>query len=522
MDTARAPDSETGEPSDAPAPPAPALPAALSFGRKVRSAARWSLINTVVMRLGNFATGIVLARFALGPAEWGVYGIAQTVLLVLLSANELGVGLAIVRWEGDARRFAPTVLTLSALSSGLLYVALFAAAPTVAGLLGSPDAAGVLRVMCLCVVIDGVAQVPGGFLTREFAQGKRMIIDGLNFGLSTSVTLLLAFEGWGAMSFAWGAVAGNVVTLIGCWLAAPGTLKFGWDPEQARALLRFGLPLAGASMLALAVVNVDTMAVGATLGNVSLGFYVLAFNMSGWPVRIISEAARRVSFAGFSRLADTPQALAQGFSRALGVLMTATVPVCVLLAGFAGPAIELIYGSHWAPAAAALPWLMALGLIRIGSELAYDCLVAIGQRRSLFLVQGLWLAALIPVLLVAARLNGIVGVSQAHVLVAGGMVVPVFLIALSRGGIGVGRIARACAWPFLGGAVMAAIILGLERRFGDGRLALLAIGTIALAAYTVCVLPSRDFLRGVSGGDRPLLGRHRASAPVRTTQGDMR
>jgi hypothetical protein len=210
------------------------------------------------MRLGNFATGILLARFALGPAEWGVYGIAQTVLLVLLSANELGVGLAIVRWEGDARRFAPTVLTLSALSSGLLYVALFAAAPTVAGLLGSPDAAGVLRVMCLCVVIDGVAQVPAGFLTREFAQGKRMIVDALNFVVSTSVTLLLAFEGWGAMSFAWGAVAGNVVTLIGCSLAAPGTLKFGWDPDQARALLRLGLPLAGASMLALAVVNVDT------------------------------------------------------------------------------------------------------------------------------------------------------------------------------------------------------------------------------------------------------------------------
>ncbi|MFI5675709.1 lipopolysaccharide biosynthesis protein [Streptomyces cellulosae] len=521
MDIARAPASETGETSEAPTPPAPSAlvpPASPSLGRKVRSAARWSLINTVVMRLGNFATGIVLARFALGPAEWGVYGIAQTVLLVLLSANELGVGLAIVRWEGDARRFAPTVLTLSTLSSGLLYVALFAAAPTVAGLLGSPDAAGVLRVMCLCVVIDGVAQVPGGFLTREFAQGKRMIIDGLNFVLSTAVTLLLAFEGWGAMSFAWGAVAGNVVTLIGCGLAAPGALKFGWDPGQARALLRFGLPLAGASMLALAVVNVDTMVVGATLGNVSLGFYVLAFNISGWPVRIISEAARRVSFAGFSRLADSPQALAQGFSRALGVLITATVPLCVLLAGLAGPAIQLIYGSHWGPAAAALPWLMALGLIRIGSELAYDCLVAIGQRRSLFLVQGLWLAALIPVLLVAARLNGIVGVSQAHVLVAGGMVVPVFLFALSRGGIGVGRIARACAWPFLGGAVMTAIILGLESPLGDGRLALLAIATIALAGYAVCVLPSRDFLRGVESHR----GRHRSSAPVRSPQQDTR
>ncbi|WP_030715016.1 oligosaccharide flippase family protein, partial [Streptomyces sp. NRRL S-237] len=472
--------------------PAPAP----SLGRKVGSAARWSLINTVVMRLGNFATGIVLARFFLGPEAWGVYGIAQTVLLVLLSANELGVSLAIVRWEGDPRRFAPTVLTLSAASSCLLYAVLFAVAPAVAGVLGSPEASGVLRVMCLCVVLDGLSQVPAGFLTREFAQGRRMAVDGLNFVLSTAVTLLLAVDGWGAMSFAWGSVVGNVAALIGCCLAAPGTLRFGWDREQARALLRFGLPLAGASMLALGVVNVDTMVVGSALDPLALGFYVLAFNISGWPVRIISEAARRVSFAGFSRLADSPQALAAGFARALGVVMAGTVPICVLLAALAAPVVELIYGERWLPAARALPWLMALGLVRIGCELAYDCLVAIGHRRSLIGVQGLWLIILIPALVIGARTGGIVGVAQGHVLVAGVVVVPVFLLALHRGGIRLGTVARACAWPLLGGAVMAAVLLLLERYLGDGVLALLATGAAGTLCYVLCVLPGRALLKG--------------------------
>ncbi|MFJ7590985.1 oligosaccharide flippase family protein [Streptomyces sp. NPDC097617] len=470
--------------------------AAPSLGRKVGSAAKWSLINTVVMRLGNFATGIILARFFLGPEAWGVYGIAQTVLLVLLSANELGVSLAIVRWEGDPRRFAPTVLTLSAASSCLLYAVLFAVAPAVAGVLGSPEASGVLRVMCLCVVLDGLSQVPAGFLTREFAQGRRMAVDGLNFVLSTAVTLLLAVQGWGAMSFAWGSVVGNVAALIGCCLAAPGTLKFGWDREQARALLRFGLPLAGASMLALGVVNVDTMVVGSALDPLALGFYVLAFNISGWPVRIISEAARRVSFAGFSRLADSPQALAAGFSRALGVVMAGTVPICVLLAALAAPVVELVYGERWLPAARALPWLMALGLVRIGCELAYDCLVAIGRRRSLIGVQGLWLIILIPVLVIGARTGGIVGVAQGHVLVAGAVVVPVFLLALAKGGIRLGTVARACAWPLLGGAVMAAVVLLLDRYLGDSVLALLATGAGGTLCYVLCVLPGRALLKG--------------------------
>ncbi|WP_329129647.1 oligosaccharide flippase family protein [Streptomyces sp. NBC_01476] len=497
-DSSPPPVRDPASPATAPAAVPAAPPAVPSLGRKVRSAARWSLINTVVMRLGNFVTGILLARFALGPSAWGVYGIAQTVLLVLLAANELGVGLAIIRWDGDARRFSPTVLTLSAASSTALYAVLYAAAPAVASAVGSPDAAGVLRVMCLCVILDGIAQVPAGFLTREFAQGRRMVIDAVNFVISTGITLLLAFDGMGAMSFAWGSVAGNVAALIGFCLAAPGTLRFGWDPRQARALLRFGVPLAGASLLALCVVNLDTLVVGSTLGSVSLGFYVLAFNISGWPVRIISEAARRVSFAGFSRLADSPQALARGFSRALGVLVTGTVPLCVLLGGLATPVVQLIYGSRWVPAARALPWLMALGLIRIGCELAYDCLVAVGRRRSLVGVQALWLLALLPVLVLAARTHGIVGVSQGHVLVAGGIVVPVFLLALSRAGISVRWIARACAWPFLGGAVMAVTILGLEWQFGDSRPALVATGSAALALYALCVLPSRHFLRGTA------------------------
>ncbi|MFE4636816.1 oligosaccharide flippase family protein [Streptomyces sp. NPDC056773] len=486
-------DAGTGTGTDTQDPPETA-----SLGRKVGSAARWSLVNTVVMRLGNFAMGIVLARFFLGPEAWGVYGIAQTVLLVLFSASELGVTLAIVRWEGDPRRFAPTVLTLSVASSCVLYAVLFAFAPAVADSLGAPEASGVLRVMCLVLILGGLAQVPLGFLTRAFAQGRRMAVDAVNFVLSTAVTLLLAGQGWGAMSFAWGAVAGSSGALVACCLAAPGNLRFGWDREQARALLRFGLPLAGASLLALAVANVPPMVVGSTLDPVALGFYVLAFNISGWPVRIVSEAARRVSFAGFSRLAESPKALAGGFGRALGVLVTATVPLCVLLGGLAGPIVELLYGERWGPAARALPWLMALGLIRIGCELAYDCLVAMGRGRSLIAIQGLWLLLLVPVLVAGSRTGGIAGVAQAQVLVAAVAVVPLHLIALRRGGVRPGIVVRACAWPFLGGAVMAGAVLGLERLLGDGVLALLATAAGATLCYAVCVLPSLGFLRGTA------------------------
>ena len=82
----------------------------------------------------------MLARTVFGPKVYGLYAVSQIVLAVLLSANELGVSAAIIRWEGDIRSFARTVFTLSMATSTALYLALYVTAPSVARLLGSPDA----------------------------------------------------------------------------------------------------------------------------------------------------------------------------------------------------------------------------------------------------------------------------------------------------------------------------------------------------------------------------------------------
>lgn len=465
----------------------------------VRRGVRWSLVNTVVIRIGNFLTGVVLARGLLGPRDWGLYAIGLAALAVLLAANEMGVSLAIVRWEGDVRRFAPTVLTLSTASSTVLYAVLFFVAPEAARLLGSGDATGVLRVLGLSVIIDGISCVPAGVLNRTFAQQRRMWIDAANFVVGSGLTIGLAAAGIGAMSFAWGSVAGNVVGLVGCAVCAPGYLRPGWDRAQAAALIRFGAPLAGASLLVLCMLNVDSVVVGATLGPVALGLYQLAFNMSGWPVRAVSEVARRVSFAGFSRLAETGR-IARGFENSLNLLMAAAMPPCVLLLTLAKPAISFVYGPEWTAASGALSFLAMLGVLRVAFELAYDCLVAAGRQRALILVQGWWLVALIPALIVAARLRGIAGVGAGHILVAGPLVTPCFLWALSRAGIAPRVVLRACWRPVLGGAAMAAVSLAVDRLSGLSGTPVLFLASVpALAVYAVIIWPAVARMRGRRG-----------------------
>jgi O-antigen/teichoic acid export membrane protein len=473
------------------------------LNRRVASAARWSLVNTLVLRIGTFAFGIVLARFFFGPYVWGLYAVGLLVLSMLLSLNEMGVSLALVRWEGDIRRFAPTVLTISTVSSTAFYILLYVTAPTVARLLGSADATTMLRVLCLSVIIDGIACVPMAKLTRDFRQRARTVVEIVNFVINTGVTVTCAALGLGAMSFAWGSLAGNLVALAAFAACAPGFLRFGWDGAEARRLLMFGLPLAGASLLTLGIVNVDSIVVGSVLGPAALGIYAMAFNMSSWPARMVSETARRVAFAGFSRLADSPTAFADGFVRAYGLLIAAAIPICVLLGVLAEPIIAFVYGSQWVAAAVPLQFLAALGLIRVAVDLAYDGLAA-RVRKTLMVMQGVWLVTLAPVLLVFAHLFGVKGVAAGHVVVAGLVVAPVFLVVLHRLGISVRQLARASAWPAAGGIAMGIVAWGIHRMLGGGFLGLAVAGVVASLTYLPFVWPLVTALRGAKAAVEPV------------------
>ena len=462
---------------------------------KVRAGTKWSMLNSIVLSVASILTGAVLARTVFGPAAWGLYAISQAILVVLLSVNELGVSAAVIRWEGDIQNLARTVVTLSLIASTLIYVALYAISPFAARLLGVPGATPMLRVLCIWVIIDALCAVPIALLNREFAQGRRMLVDCLNFGVRTSVTFWLAYTGHGVISLAWGALAGSAVALIVSTAVAPYFVMPGWDSWQARRLLRFGLPLAGANLFGLAVLNVDSAIVAVALGPAMLGLYQLAFGISSAPVGVIAMVVQRVSYAGFSRVADAGQGIAQAFNRTLSLLMALTVPACVLLATLARPLIHAVYGERWVPASGALSLLAALGLMRVAFVLINNCIVAADKRSALMGIQGLWLAALIPALLVGARLDGITGAAAGHVFVAAAIVAPASVWTLSRAGIRVRSIARACSRPAVGGALMAAASLSVNRLAGAGVGGLVAAIAAGSGVYLLVVYPMRSLLQ---------------------------
>src|SRR5262245_49791925 len=80
-----------------------------SLGRDLKRGATWSSLSSVSLRLGTFVMGIVAARL-IAPEQFGVFTVALTVHAIVINISDIGVGAYLVRYRGDPRRVAPTVM----------------------------------------------------------------------------------------------------------------------------------------------------------------------------------------------------------------------------------------------------------------------------------------------------------------------------------------------------------------------------------------------------------------------------
>lgn len=453
----------------------------------------WSFANTAFGKFGTLLISIVIAR-VLGPDEFGTYAIALVALAAVLSFNELGVSLAIVRWEEDPRRIAPTVATISLAASVVFFAGAWALTHAFATAMGDAAATDVVRLMLVCVPLNGLVAVPAALLQRAYQQGRRTIADQVNIWLGALVSVALALLGWGAMSLAIGRVVASVVFAVLLLWFSPQPLRLGWDRSILGALLRFGLPLAGASIVVFAVGYADQIVVGSMLGAQALGFYVLAFNLASWPVTILSQPVRAVAPPAFARIQTDPVRMDRAFRSALRLVLAVTLPACAFLAGAAAPIVTFVYGDVWAPAALALQWLALQAAVRIVFELSYDFLAVKRRSATLLVIQGVWLVALLPALTIGAAIGGIGGVAAAQFVVAGVVLVAGYGWALARAGVHVGALVRVSGVPLLGGIAAGVAGVVLAHAIAPDVLAALAAGVVALAVIAVVAWLSRAHL----------------------------
>ncbi|MGC5009323.1 lipopolysaccharide biosynthesis protein [Streptosporangium sp. DT93] len=499
-----------------------------AIGAKAGRGLRWSLLGNVGTKATTFVMGLVLARL-LAPEDFGLYAIALAATTFVMHVNDVGIIAATVQWRGRVEDMAPTATVMAIAFSTAIYGVFWVVAPYFAELAGSAEATPVVRLLTAIILIDGVTAVRAGSLMRGFGHDRLTKANIAGSLVNAGVAVTLAANGAGAYSFAAGQVAANTVTgaLVFAWAGLP--FRLGFDREVAARLLRFGAPLALGLGIEAVLMNADYVIVGAVLGPVALGFYLLAFNVSSWVPSVIGTALRYVTVPSFSRLAEQrPEALSLGVQRSVPLLVAAVLPVAVVTATLAPEIVAFLYGPTWAPAAGVLALLAVLMVVRMLTSLAFDVLTSAGATRATVWMNLAWAAALVPALWAGTHWYGVRGAAIGHALAGLLVALPVAALVLSRAGVRLAPVPATLVRPLLGAALAAAVtvtladavtgIAGIAATGGAGGgmgagaalLRLCLAGGGGLLAYVLVVVPAAR-LRALG----PLLRLSRPGRPGR-------
>lgn len=470
-----------------------ALDEEADLGSRVSSSLKWAFAGQLVFRIGNMATNIALARI-LTEGEIGVFAVASTILLTLLNLNDMGLVWGLVRHQGPINRLAQSAVTLAMAFSGAVALVMVGFSGPLAGLFGGRAASALVQVLALTVLFDALASVPNAILVRELREKERAVIDLGSLLVQIPVSIGFALSGAGAWSLVWGRIAGSSTATVLAMRAIGYIPRPGWDREDARGLMKFGVPLAMGGLISFGILNLDYLVVGNILGADQLGVYWVAFNVSFWPVVFIQTAARRVTISTFAKVQDDIERLRAGFATAIELMMLLAIPTSLGLAIFSREVVVTLYGERWEAGAVPLRFLALTGLVRLVAMLMRDMITARGHSRAVRNTDALWIIALVPALIVGVRTDGLRGAGIAQLVVVSLVALPIYMWIMHRDGVSLPHYRAGLGRPIVGALAMTALGLALRSLLGSLAPFLTAIlGGVpaALAFFAVALTPAR-------------------------------
>lgn len=243
------------------------------------------LKSTAILAFGKFATQFIAflllpiyTRF-LDPAEYGVFDLIMTYMMLALPFLTLRLEYATFRFLIDARKDKNEKTRI--LSTTLRFLAIILALWSVfyvivSGFIAIPHGLLVLG-LALAMTLSGVVLQ----ISRGFGSNKGFAIASMIAGITTSVGSIIAIVGlgWGIEGILVSAIVGNVLACL--YLSR--TLRLHrylkpstYDPVLLKELLRFGVPMVPSGLAWWAINGLDRTFIALFLGLAANGIYAIA------------------------------------------------------------------------------------------------------------------------------------------------------------------------------------------------------------------------------------------------------
>jgi len=304
-----------------------------------------------------------------------------------------------------------TGFTIRLALSILFVAAAFFIAPLWAGFFENPLLTAPTRVLLLLLLIGNLAFIPQTRLIKEL-RFKEETLPRLYGRIAYSITaILLALKGFSYWSLVYGMVAQSLVRAFSLSLYSPWKPRLRFNLSLARKLMGFGGFILATSLIFMVRGNLDNAAIGKLIGATALGYYTIAYKWAGFGTKEISMSIDIVLFPAYTRISEDIQRLGRAYLKTLKYATMVSIPMTFGFFAIAPEFVTILLGAKWTPAITPLRILCAWGFFTALTAPSYNAFYAIGKPQLTTYITGLTTLLMGLLIIPAARLNGILGVS---------------------------------------------------------------------------------------------------------------
>jgi O-antigen/teichoic acid export membrane protein len=382
--------------------------------------------NAFWLTVSNFggrfirAAIIIYAARVLGPAEWGVFNYAITIVAFLTLFVDSGANQVLIRDRAQAqdpdtrRTVTATTIWLKATFVFLGAILILFVAPLIptADAFTAEKAAVLFPIVVFIMIFDNIRE----FFHAIFRSEERMEWEAVCYGLTNVFIVAFGFlslflhptvRGF-AFGYMLGTGAGAVLTFFVVHRYLRGSW-FGFSWPVARRVLGSIWPYAISGALGMLMINTDIVMLGWLRSAEEVGWYSAPQRI----IQLIYLVPAIMSVAvlpAFARLVATSrEKMALAIEYSVGTVYMAALPITFGGIIVALPLIELFFGEAFVPAAPALQILLLTLLADFSAVLLGNVLLAHDHQRSLVVYSAIGGFANIALNLIFIPRFGVVG-----------------------------------------------------------------------------------------------------------------
>ena len=309
----------------------------------------WTLVDLAGGQGASFLVFMVLAR-VIGPAQYGVFAIALSLLALLSIVQFYGFADAIVQRTQITPGFLDTVfwcdlalsLALVAIAQGVAHLS--------AQLFGEPELSPLVRVLSLLFLLQAFVTVPTALCRRDF---RMQVLAGrtfLSYAIGGVVGVWMGLHDYGVWALVGFYLTQYVVILLMMYWCTAWRPGFRGSVAALRELVHFAGHFMFANGLKISTDRFSQLIVALFVSKADVGCFSLSMRIIFTAVTVSISPLERMALPVLSCFADDLPAFRQTYRKMVLVVNAIWMPIATGL-GIAAPTlVPLLFGNRWAPA----------------------------------------------------------------------------------------------------------------------------------------------------------------------------